>query len=225
MSPVLVVRDARERMLALQSTEPPLIEWTNAAACYHRLDELDAALAPDAPEKDKPAFHLPHIPAPEVRIDDPEFAADLFFLGYWFVSERARNALRLADSDAVFREARVVGANGPARLGYAAMAPVHHLDGIDRDGSDVEWFGEVGAPTSYWELASGGDAPPRVTLRPDLSAPAPVFYMSRTDWLMITQEAADRMRAAEVRGVFFDNPVPAYGSWMDRSSRDTATPR
>ena len=201
-------------MLALQSTEPPVIEWTNASACYHRMDELDAALAPDAPEKDRPAFHLPHVPAPTLRINDPEFAADLFFLGYWFVSERARDALRLEDGDVVFRTAHVVGADGPARLGYAAMAPVYHLDGIDPERSDVEWFGEVGAPTSYWELALSGIARPRVALRRDLSAPAPVFYMSRTDWLMVTREAADRMRAAGLRGVSFDDPSPAYGSWM-----------
>lgn len=211
---MLVVRDRRQTMLALQSTEPPAIEWSNADAAYRRMDELDADLAPDSPERDRPAFHLPHIPAPELRIDDPDFTLDMFFLGYWFVSARARDALGLNPADVVYRMAQVAGAGPPARLGYAAMAPVHHLDGIDPARSDVEWFGDAGVPTSYWELATGGEDPPRVALRRDLSAPAPAFYMARTDWLMVTPEAADRMRSAGIQDVFFDNPCPAYGSWM-----------
>ena len=209
---MLVVRDNRERMLALQLQTPPSIAWANADAAYRRMDELDETLDPDAPERDRPAFHLQHIPAPELRIDDPSFALDMFFIGLWFVSARMRAALGLQDDAAVFRAAEVSGAARVRERGYAAFAPLHHLDGIDPDRSDIERLGE--GPGSSWRLAAGGATPPRVSLRHDRPAPAPLFYMDRTDWLMITREAADRVRAAGINEVFFDAPTPAYGSWM-----------
>ena len=209
---MLVVRDNREHMLALQLQTPPAIAWTNAEAAYQRMDELDATLDPDAPERDRPAFHLQHIPAPELRIDDPSFALDAFFLGLWFMSARMRAALGLKDSEAVVRCANVAGGPGAEALGYAAVAPLHHLDGVDPDRSDIERLGD--GPGSLWRLATDGESPPRVVLRSDLPAPAPLFYMDRTDWLMITSDGAERVRAAGVLDVFFDEPTPRYGSWM-----------
>lgn len=213
---MLVVRDNREIMSALQLDAPAKIEWVNADAAYQRMDELDETLDPEAPERDRPAFHLQHIPAPELRIDDSSFTLDAFFIGLWFVSARMRAALGLEDSEAVFRTADITGAPQARSLGYAAIAPVHHLDGIDPDRSDIERLGE--GPDSSWRLAFDGDSPPRVALRGELPAPAPLFYMDRTDWLMITREAAERVRSADIGDVFFDEPTPAYGSWMTAGS-------
>ena len=213
---MLIVRDNREIMLALQLRTPATIEWVNADAAYQRMDELDETLDPDAPERDRPASYLQHIPAPELRIDDPGFALDAFFIGLWFVSARMRAALGLADSEAVFRAVDIAGAPQARGLGYAAIAPVHHLDGIDPDRSDIERLGE--GPGSSWRLASDGESPPRVALRRELPVPAPLFYMDRTDWLMITREAAERVRSAGIGDVFFDEPMPAYGSWMTAKS-------
>ena len=218
MTGLLVVRDRRDRIIALDSVEPPLIEWVNAQETYSYMDDIDGELDPDAPEKDRPAFYLPRIPTPELRIDDPDFALDVFFLGWWFVSARMRDALALRDDEAVFRTADFVGVPGPARLGYSVVAPIHHLDGIDPERSDIETIGDPANPR-YWELAIGGETPPRVSLRPDLHAPAPLFYMDRTDWLMITQEAAARVRAAGIDDAFFDEPGPIYGSWMQGPPR------
>ena len=178
------------------------------------MDEIDGELDPEAPEKERPAFYLPQIPVPELRIDDPDFALDMFFMGLWFVSRRMHDGLGLRDDEAIFRTANVVGAPAPMRLGYAAVAPIHHLDGIDPDRSDIETMGDPASHSFCWRLAIGGETLPKVTLRPGLHAPAPLFYMDRTDWLMITQEAAQRVRSAGITNVFFDKPSPIYGSWM-----------
>lgn len=179
------------------------------------MDEIDGELDPEASEKDRPSFYLPQIPVPELRIADPDFALDMFFIGWWIVSARMREALALCDEEAVFRTAKVVGAPGPARLGYAAVAPIHHLDGIDPEQSDIEEINEPGSPFYYWRLASRVMAKPRVTLRCGLQAPAQLFYMDRTDWLMITEAAAQRVRSVGITNVFFDDPGPIYGSWMN----------
>ena len=212
---LFVVRDERAHVLALQSTVPPAIEWVNAADAYRRMDEIDATLDPDAPERDRPATYLPHIPAPKLRIDAPEFALNAFFLGLWFVSARMRAALDLGAEDVLYREADVTGASRASAMGYAAMAPVHHAVGIDPDRSDIERFGDGDGPTSYWQLATDRAGPPKVTLRPGFAAPAPLFAMDRTDWLVITADVAARVRAARIVDVHFDDPFPAYGSWMD----------
>ena len=212
---MLIVRDQRERVIALQSTTPPALEWANAAESYERMDEIDATLDPDAPERDHPAVYLAQLPAPQLRINDPAFALNAFFLGVWFMSNRMRAALGLADADIVVRAADIVGgAPQLSALGYAAVAPVHHGDGIDPDRSDVEVFGEAGASTSHWALAIRGDVLPKVGLRSGFLPPAPLFYMDRTDWLMITREAAERVRSACIDDVSFEEPGPAYGSWM-----------
>ena len=218
MSALFIVRDDRQKMMALRSKSPPAIEWTNSQKIYHRMDEIDGEVEPDAPEKDQPSFYLPQIPAPELRIDDPDFALDMFFIGWWMVSARMREALALRDDEAVFRTANVTGAPGPARLGYAAVAPTHHLDGIDPERSDIDEINDPGSPHYYWELSRSIDKKPRVALRPGLQAPAPLFYMSRTNWVMITDKAAQRVRSAGITNVFFDEPGPVYGSWMDGPS-------
>lgn len=212
---MLIVRDQRAVIIALDSGTVPAIAWVNQQETYHRMDEIDGEIDPEAPEKERPAFYLPQIPVPELRIDDPDFALDMFFMGWWIVSARMRDALALRDDEAVFRTASVVGASGPARLGYAAVAPIHHIDGIDPERSDIDQINDPSSPFYYWRLARTIKTKPRVALRPGLRAPAPLFYMDRTDWTMITQEAAQRVRSAGITNVFFDEPGPIYGSWMD----------
>ncbi|WP_419809776.1 imm11 family protein [Sphingomonas sp.] len=213
MSPLLIVRDHRSQLIALRSDTPPAIEWVNAQETYHRMDEIDGEFDPDVAARLRPAFYLAHTPPPELRIDDPDFDLDMFFIGLWIVSARMREALALRDDEAIYRDASVTGAPGPARLGYAAVGPIHHLDGIDPERSDIEEISERTSPHYYWELASSELTKPRVALRPGLRAPAPLFYMDRTDWLMITEEAAQRVRTADITNIFFDEPGPIYGSW------------
>lgn len=211
---IFIVRDQRALMLTLMSATPPGIAWVNAAETYDEMDEIEATLGLDAPERDRPAVYLRQISAPRLRIDDPDFALDAFFAGMWFVSARMRAALALTDEDVVYRTADVTGsALHLPTLGYAAMAPVHHADGIDPTRSDIERIGSDG-PLEYWQLAMHNAEPPKVALRDDFVAPAPLFYMDRTDWLAITAEAVDRVRSAGIDSVDFDNPFPAYGSWM-----------
>ena len=213
---MFIVRDQRALIAALDTGTPSSrLSWVNARETYHRMDEIDGELDPEAPEKDRPSFYLPQIPVPELRIDDSDFALDMFFMELWIVSARMRDALALRDDDAVFRTVSVVGAPGPARLGYTAVAPIHHLDGIDPERSDIYEINDPGSPHYCWQLDIYDNKRPRLALRPGLQAPAPVFYMDRTDWLMITAEAAQRVRAAGITNVFFDEPGPIYGSWMN----------
>lgn len=216
MSALFIVRDQRPLIAELDTNTPSArLSWVNAQDTYYRMDEIDGELDPDAPEKDRPAFYLPQVPVPELRIDDPDFALDMFFMGWWMVSARMRDALALRDDEAVFRTANVFGAPGPARLGYVAVEPIHHVDGIDPERSDIHEINDRDSPHYYWRLDSKDNKKPRVALRPDIQAPAPLFYMDRTNWLMITGEAAQRVRAAGITNVFFDEPGPFYGSWMD----------
>ena len=211
---MLVIRDQRASVLALQRAIPPALEWVNIREACEYMDEIDATLDPDSPERNHPATYLAQVPPPQLRINDPGFALNAFFLGFWFMSEKMRIALNLADADVVVRSAKLIGAAPQlSAFGYAAIAPVHHGDGIDPDRSDIEHSGGIGA-SNYWDLATFGDVLPRVALRSEFSPPASLFYMDRTDWLMITPEAAERVRLAGIEDVMFDDPVPAYGSWM-----------
>lgn len=214
MSMFLVVRDQRDKLRRLRSVEPPAIEWVNAQETYHRMDEIDGEHDPEDFEKQRPAFYLSRTPVPELRIDDPGFDLDMFFIGRWTMSARMRDALALTDDEAVCRAANVVGAPEPARLGYAAVEPIHHVDGIDPERSEIWEINDRDSPDYYWKLDIHNNKRPLVALRPDLRAPAPLFYMDRTNWLMITAEAAQRVRAAGITNVFFDEPGPRYGSWM-----------
>lgn len=216
---VFVVCDQRARVLDLQDATPPTLEWVNAEEAYERMDEIEATLEPDSPERDRPAIYLAQMPKPQLRINDPAFTLNAFFLGVWFMSERMRAALDLAAADIVVRAADIVGnASHLSALGYAAIAPTQHGDGIDPERSDIERLGDAEASTGYWELAIRGDVVPKVALRSDFSPPAPLFNMDRTDWLMITREAVERVRSAGIADVIFDQPVPSYGSWMSSRS-------
>lgn len=214
MSVLFIVRDQQPLIAAIDNGTPSPFKWINAQETYHRMDEIDGELDPEVAASLRPAFYLPQIPTPELRIDDPDFALDMFFMGWWMVSARMRTALALRDDEAVFRDAIVAGAPGPTRLGYTAVAPTNHVDGIDPERSDIKEFNEPGSPGYHWRLDSKNNKKPRVALRADLQAPAPLFYMDRTDWLMITGEAAQRVRSAGITNVFFDEPGPIYGSWM-----------
>lgn len=229
---VWIVRDWRQPVLDLDVLEERdggvyrRSILRNESEINYAKDEVDAQINPDTPDNERGPLWFAAIPTPQLVIPDPNFALSLFYCGEWFASRRMREVLALQEDEVVYRPADLSGSAEPVRLlDYWAFTLIEHADGIDPESSDVERIYGKNGEVLYWSpaLLTGPNDPwPQVNLRPDFVAPAPMFYMDRTDWLMVTDELKQRIEAAGFDDVRFAPPTGELGypgvRWLDEDA-------
>ena len=202
----------QNRVDGMQGATPPKAEVVNLGAIY------DVLFGPPGSKREPVAegVHLPvsardlsAMPTPRFRIAPPKFAFDFFILGLPTVSDRLARTLALPP-DAV-RYIDVDCSECPPRvreMGYKVLNITTYANPLDRQRTGPGHFVDLTTPdgdTFVWvtEPSHRSATAPVIAWRDDFVAPAPLFNVPGSAWMLATEELAARVADAGFKDVAF----------------------
>jgi hypothetical protein len=191
-------------IIKLCNKKPPAINLENSEEVSQYYDASQLKYGNDGGISDTHFFST--MPIPKLLITDTTFSANLFSIGFLYVSAKLRTVMNLPTDSVEYKDVDLSEcAPAVQDIDYKVMNLLKSGDPCDYEKSSCLWVDELQADGTVKQvprLIGGGpnEPPPKIVLLECFTAPAPLFMAKG---IMATDELAERVLRAGITDVAF----------------------